>query len=265
MRAQAFYRRFGRLLALRWLAGMAARDREVAGPDCVVDPHAFALGDEGPLPGDVMVVGEDDGRLRERCQAAGMPLFLSPHAPERWRRVVAMHWPWVWMSAPWGVHGTFVNVLGCGVLLTGDAGVGKSDLALSLIARGHSLVADDGPEIHVCGHCGLVGRCPDGFEGRMEVRGLGIVDVTELFGPDAHLPAWPLHLVLRLAPSSLSPDAERHELCYGGYTLGGRSVPVIDLPVGRGREMGLVAETAVRLHRARQLRGSRDMARIVSH
>lgn len=253
MRVQAFYKRFSQLLALRWLAGIAGRDRQICGPHRVADPALLTMSPDGGLPGDVIIVQHEDESLRERCHAAGIPLFLSPLPTAHWRRILAMHWPWVWMAAPWGVYGTFVKVFDSGVLLMGPEGSGKSDVALSLIDRGHAVVADDGPEIHADPHCGLVGRCPNGFEGLMEVHGLGIVNVMELFGHDSHLPAWPLDLILRLSLSFQARDVVSHEVCYGSYAMGGRSVPVIDLPVGRNRDMGLVAETAVRLHRAKQL------------
>ncbi len=132
-----------------------------------------------------------------------------------------------------------------GVLIMGEAGIGKSELALDLISRGHALIADDGPLFHLQDGRWL-GRCPPPLQGFLEVRGLGILDIRRLFGERALCDAHPLDLIIRLLPSIPEPE-DRLRGAWGDFAMGGQLIPELSLGVGGGRHLAVLAETAVRM------------------
>lgn len=118
-------------------------------------------------------------------------------------------------------HGVLVQVLGLGVLLEGKAGIGKSELALELVSRGHALVADDAVELRREGDS-LIGSAPPLLYGRMEVRGLGILDLRRLYGAASVIPHSRIDLVIRLlteAPT-LEPEQRLSGIRYPWECLG---------------------------------------------
>ncbi|MGD9708288.1 MAG: hypothetical protein AB7U65_00540 [Halothiobacillaceae bacterium] len=137
-----------------------------------------------------------------------------------------------------------------GVLILGSAGIGKSELALDLVSRGHALVADDSPVFTQQADGRWLGRCPFPLQDFLEVRGLGILNVRRLFGDRAICAEHPLDLVIRLeeTPSS-GPSCleERLEGAWRDYRLGGHAVPELPLTVRVGRNLALLVETAARL------------------
>ncbi|MFZ0257823.1 MAG: HPr(Ser) kinase/phosphatase [Gammaproteobacteria bacterium] len=148
------------------------------------------------------------------------------------------------------VHGVFLEVMGAGILLTGDSGVGKSELALELITRGHRLIADDAVEFaHVAPNT-LEGTCPRMLQNFLEVRGLGIVNVRALFGDSAVKLRKNLRLIIQLQP--MHPEQMRatdrlHGLRRRRPILG-VAMPEITLPVAPGRNMAVLVECTVRNH-----------------
>lgn len=147
-----------------------------------------------------------------------------------------------------GIPGTLLAIQGRGLLITGESGAGKSLLALGLLDRGHALVSDDLVEIQAEGGA-LNGYCPEVLQGRLEVRGVGLVDVRRLFGPQA----WCRHIridhVLHLQPAIASevwpawprPDGQRDHL-----TLQGVRLPRLTLPASGDGVSPLLVETALR-------------------
>jgi HPr kinase/phosphorylase len=154
------------------------------------------------------------------------------------------------------VHGVFMEVLGMGVLLTGDAAVGKSELALALISRGHRLVADDAPEFAQIAPDVLSGSCPPLLRDFLEVRGLGILNVRAMFGDAAVRRKKELHLILHL--KAMSDDEltgmDRLEGTHTARSIQGVSIPQLIVPVAPGRNLAILVEAAVR-HHALRLRG----------
>ena len=144
-------------------------------------------------------------------------------------------------------HGVFMDVLGLGVLITGDSGVGKSELGLELISRGHGLVADDVVEISRIGNQ-LEGRCPALLKDFLEVRGLGVLNIRTIFGETAIRPKMNLRLVVHLerpARAGIMP-IERLPLHELAEDLLGRSVAKVVIPVAAGRNLAVLLEAAVR-------------------
>ncbi|MES1926083.1 HPr(Ser) kinase/phosphatase [Salinisphaera sp. T31B1] len=148
------------------------------------------------------------------------------------------------------VHGVFLEVLSIGLLLTGDSGVGKSELALELINRGHRLVADDAPEFALLGPDDLNGGCPPVLQDFLEVRGLGILNIRAMFGEAAIKRRKQLGLIIRLvrpengvldAPDRLTGSRTTRQLL-------GVTIPEITLPVAAGHNLGVLVEAACRDH-----------------
>ncbi len=155
------------------------------------------------------------------------------------------------------VHGVLVQVLGVGVLLLGPSGVGKSEAALELVSRGHRLVADDRVELWAAAGR-LLGRAPDRIRHFLEIRGLGILFVPELYGPEAVVDESPVELVCRLDPGRPAGEFERVGLERPLETFAGVGVPAVSLPVRPATSLGVLVEAAVRDHRmrARMLSGA---------
>ena len=152
-------------------------------------------------------------------------------------------------SAPLaGVHGVFVRIFGLGVLLLGASGIGKSELALELVTRGHRLVADDHVDIRRPAPGILTGACPPGLAGVIEVRGLGFLDLARMFGP-ARVDPRPcrLDLAIRLEQGEwqLSAD-ERLGGRRGTWELHGTGVPILTLPFRLGHNPAVLVEAACR-------------------
>jgi HPr kinase/phosphorylase len=158
-------------------------------------------------------------------------------------------------------HGVFMDVLGLGVLITGESGVGKSELGLELISRGHGLVADDVVEISRIAAATLEGRCPPMLKDFLEVRGLGLLNIRTIFGETAVRPKMRLKLVAHLdRPSAGGRDsAERLPLADMSEDILGVTVRRVVIPVAAGRNLAVLIEAAVRNH-ILQLRGVNSMA-----
>ena len=147
-------------------------------------------------------------------------------------------------------HGVFMDVLGLGVLITGDSGVGKSELGLELISRGHGLVADDVVEISRIGPDTLEGRCPPLLKDFLEVRGLGVLNIRTIFGETVVRPKLKLRLVVHLArpTPAAAPPAERLPLSALSEDILGVTVRKVVIPVAVGRNLAVLIEAAVRDH-----------------
>lgn len=152
-------------------------------------------------------------------------------------------------------HGVFMDVLGLGVLITGDSGVGKSELGLELISRGHGLVADDVVEILRIGTTQLEGHCPPMLKDFLEVRGLGMLNVRTIFGETAVRPKMNLRLLVHLLkPTQSTPQIERLPLHELSEEILDVTVRKVVIPVAAGRNLAVLVEAAVRNY-ILQLRG----------
>ncbi len=163
-------------------------------------------------------------------------------------------------------HGVFMDVLGLGVLITGESGVGKSELGLELISRGHGLVADDVVEISRIAANTLEGRCPALLRDFIEVRGLGLLNVRTIFGQTAVRPKMKLKLIAHLerpAPGGARHAAERLPLAELSEDILGVTVRKVVIPVAAGRNLAVLVEAAVRNY-ILQLRGIDSMAEFMA-
>ena len=138
--------------------------------------------------------------------------------------------------------------MGIGILITGPSGIGKSELALALLSRGHRLIADDAPEITHTGPDALHGSCPDILRGFIEVRGLGVLNVRAMYGETAILQTKRLRLVINMEFFSESGHYKINRLdTYEHYeNILGVDIPVVKIPVAPGRNLAVIVEAAVR-------------------
>lgn len=148
------------------------------------------------------------------------------------------------------IHGVFMEVLGTGVLITGESSVGKSELALELITRGHRLVADDAPEFTRVGPDILDGHSPTILQGFMEVRGLGILNIREMYGDNAIKINKYLRLIIHMEKLDSDNHGDFNRL--KGHTKMQKilnvEIPVTIIPVAPGRNLAVIVEAAVRNH-----------------
>ena len=160
------------------------------------------------------------------------------------------------------VHGVLIDILGLGVLIVGESGIGKSECALDLVVRGHRLVADDTVEVRRRGETAIIGTCPDLTRFHMEVRGLGVINIRDLFGVAATRLSKRVELVVQLERWDPAREYDRLGLDDNHFDLAGAKVPLIQMPVAPGRSLAILVEVAARnqLLRMRGRHAARDLA-----
>ncbi len=196
---------------------------------------------------------EDD--FQAAAQQHGTPMLASP-LPDTTLVANLQYFLGHELAERTTVHGVLMEVFGMGVLLTGDAAVGKSELALALISRGHRLVADDAPEFAQIAPDILKGTCPPLLRDFLEVRGLGILNIRAMFGDSAVRRKKDLHLILHMRNMSDEELTDMDRLCgsQSVRTIQSVTVPQLTVPVAPGRNLAILVEAAVRHHSLR-LRG----------
>lgn len=153
------------------------------------------------------------------------------------------------------MHGVFMDVLGVGVLITGDSGLGKSELGLELISRSHGLVADDAVEFSRIAPNMIEGRCPALLQNLLEVRGLGLLDIRAIFGETAVRRKMRLKLIVHLVRRrTLEEESDRLPFMSPTEDVLGLPVRKVIIPVAAGRNIAVLLEAAVR-NTIMQLRG----------
>jgi HPr kinase/phosphorylase len=193
-------------------------------------------------------------RLVAMCDRAEIPLFVTAesagHVIDVMRGSLAQHF-----AERTTRHGVFMDILGLGVLLTGESGLGKSELGLELISRGHGLVADDAVDLYRVSQTSLEGRCPDLLMNLLEVRGIGLLDIKAIFGETAVRRKMRLKLIVHLVrKETLEREFERlpYEPLY--EEILGLPVLKVIIAVDAGRNLAVLVEAAVR-NTILQLRG----------
>ena len=160
------------------------------------------------------------------------------------------------------LHAVLMDVLGLGVLIAGESGIGKSECALDLIVRGHRLVADDTVEVRRRQETILIGACPELTRYHMELRGLGVINIMELFGIASTRSSKRVELVVQLERWVPTREYERLGLDDVFFEILGLHVPLIRMPVAPGRNIAILVEVAARnqLLRARGHHAARALA-----
>lgn len=193
-------------------------------------------------------------RLGAMCDRAEIPLFVTAesagHVIDLVRGYLGQHF-----AERTTRHGVFMDILGLGVLLTGESGLGKSELGLELVSRGHGLVADDAVDIYRITQTALEGRCPELLQNLLEVRGIGLLDIKAIFGETAVRRKMRLKLIVHLVrKETLEREFERlpYEPLYEDVL--GLPVRKVVIAVDAGRNLAVLVEAAVR-NTVLQLRG----------
>lgn len=145
------------------------------------------------------------------------------------------------------IHGVMMGMFGIGVLILGESGIGKSECALDLITRGHYLIADDSVKIRRIGDK-LEGGAPELIQDFLEIRGLGIINIRELFGVSAIGKASDIEICIELKDRSQFEEIDRLGITVREESIFGLNVPKFILPVSSGRNLSTLVETAVRIH-----------------
>lgn len=177
------------------------------------------------------------------------PLFTSPQ-PSPTLMSILSHYLAISLAETTSRHGVFLEVAGMGVLITGDSAIGKSELALELISRGHRLVADDVVDLYQVSPDTLEGRCPSMLQDYLEVRGLGIIDIRALFGEIAVKRKKNLKLIVHLEKltDAIRFEQDRLEMHASSEVILGVSIHKVRIPVAAGRNLAVLVEVAVRNH-----------------
>lgn len=193
--------------------------------------------------------------LRSMAESHRIPLFASA-LPSVYLMWVLRYYLARALAESTTLHGVLLDVLGMGVLITGESGVGKSELGLELISRGSGLVADDVVELYRTAPETLEGRCPPLLKDFLEVRGLGVLNIRTIFGETAVRPRMNLKLIVHLEKPSGSDLAglERLPLAASSQNVLGVEIRKVTIPVAAGRNLAVLVEAAVRNY-VLQLRG----------
>jgi len=152
----------------------------------------------------------------------------------------------VYLAARNDLHGVLMDILGLGVLIVGESGIGKSECALDLVVRGHRLVADDVVELRARGESFLIGSCPELTRNHMEIRGLGLINIQDLFGVASTRRSKRVELVVQLERWDPAREYDRVGLDEAHYETLGIRVPMIRMPVAPGRNLAILVEVAAR-------------------
>lgn len=193
-------------------------------------------------------------RLVAMCERAEIPLFVTRESAGQVIDAIRAYLGQVFAERITR-HGVFMDILGMGVLLTGESGLGKSELGLELVSRGHGLVADDAVDFYRISQNAIEGRCPELLMNLLEVRGIGLLDIKAIFGETAVRRKMRLKLIVHLVrKETMERDFERlpHEPLYEDVL--GMPVRKVVIAVDAGRNLAVLVEAAVR-NTILQLRG----------
>jgi HPr kinase/phosphorylase len=185
-------------------------------------------------------------RLVALCDRADIPLFVTDESAGHVIDVMRSYLSQLFAERTTR-HGVFMDILGVGVMLTGESGLGKSELGLELISRGHGLVADDAVDLYRISQTAIEGRCPELLLNLLEVRGIGLLDIKSIFGETAVRRKMRLKLIVHLVrKETLERDFER--LPYEPLNEDILNVPVrkVVIAVDAGRNLAVLVEAAVR-------------------
>ena len=142
------------------------------------------------------------------------------------------------------IHGVMMNVYGVGVMIRGKSGIGKSELALDLIKRGHRLISDDSVEVyHVSNH--IICKAPKLLRKMLEIRGLGVIDIDKIFGPTAYVKKSNLDFVIELIKLEDSLEIDRLDPLRKTETILGLEIPKLVIPVSESKSLSSIIETSV--------------------
>lgn len=188
----------------------------------------------------------------DMCNRRGIPVLVSPLATAELisRMIIFLADEFAPMT---DAHGTAVDCYGVGVLIRGAPGIGKSEVALELVERGHLLVADDLVSLKLLGEDTLIASSNEWVEHHMEIRGIGMVDVKSIFGVGRVTNTKPISLIVELEEWQEGVDYDRTGLGEEYEEILGVKVPFLRIPVRPGRNIAVIVEVAALNHRLKEL------------
>ncbi|WP_284618102.1 HPr(Ser) kinase/phosphatase [Aquabacterium humicola] len=228
-----------------YLSSSSVEDQERRISRIVTLEPPVLIGADGVSPPD---------RLVAMCDRAEIPLFVTSESAGQVIDIVRAYLAQLFADRITR-HGVFMDILGLGVLLTGESGLGKSELGLELISRGHGLVADDAVDLYKVSQSALEGRCPELLLNLLEVRGIGLLDIKAIFGETAVRRKMRLKLIVHLVRKE-TMEREFERLPYEPLYEDILGIPVrkVVITVDAGRNLAVLVEAAVR-NTILQLRG----------
>ncbi|HET7220704.1 MAG TPA: HPr(Ser) kinase/phosphatase [Vicinamibacterales bacterium] len=235
------YLRNGRVLVfgeseIRYLEGLPSDERTAVLRRVMGHELPCLLITDGFSPPPEVAIEADRGRVPLlRTRAA------TPEAMSRLSAVLDTY-----LAARGVIHGVLMDILGLGVLVTGESGIGKSECALDLVVRGHRLVADDAVEVRCRAQSFVLGSCPELTRHHMEIRGLGLINVQDLFGVASTRTSKRIELVVQLERWEHGREYDRLGLDDSYFELLGIRIPMIRMPVAPGRNVAILVEVAAR-------------------
>ena len=184
-----------------------------------------------------------DKEFLQAAENAGVPVFQSPLVTMKFINNATLELEM--MFAPRGTEiGSMVDILGVGVMIRGDSGIGKSEAVLALIERGYSLVSDDVTRVILIDGRDVVGRSSELTRNHMEIRGIGIINVAAMFGIKSVRDEKKIDLVISLKPWDEVPDVDRIGMEQEFVEILGVEIPHITIPVRPGRDLARLVEVA---------------------
>ena len=205
----------------------------------------------------VLVVADDQqppDTLLNLCERAGIPAFRTSQSAAQvidvLRAYLSRHF-----ADRTTMHGVFMDILGLGLMITGESGLGKSELGLELISRGNGLVADDAVDLFRVNQTTIEGRCPELLQNLLELRGIGLLDIRAIFGETAVRRKMRLKLIVHLVRRQ-TMEREYERIPYEPLTQDVLGIPIrkVVIQVEAGRNIAVLVEAAVR-NTILQLRG----------
>jgi HPr kinase/phosphorylase len=251
------YLRGGRVLVfgeseIRYLEGLATTERtRVLRRVLSHDLPCLLITDGFPPPPELPIETDRAHTPLLRTRAA------TPEAMSRLSAVLDTY-----LAARGVIHGVLMDILGLGVLVIGESGIGKSECALDLVVRGHRLVADDAVELRCRAQSFVLGSCPELTRHHMEIRGLGLINVQDLFGVASTRTSKRVEMVVQLERWEPGREYDRLGLDESFYELLGIRIPMIRMPVAPGRNVAILVEVAAR-NRLLRTRGHHAAQRLV--
>jgi HPr kinase/phosphorylase len=190
--------------------------------------------------------------LKLAAQETGIPILISEESTTYLSSILTQYLR-ERLAPRTSIHGVLVEIKGMGVLITGNSGIGKSETALALVHRGHRLIADDRVDVFQKDHQTLVGEAPKILKHLMEIRGIGIIDVMDLFGVGAIKDHNAINLVINLVNWDGKANYDRLGFAEDTKEICGVSIPQITIPVKVGRNLEIIIEVAAMNFRAKKM------------
>ena len=193
-----------------------------------------------------------DGVYKEMAELHGVPLLVTKESTSDFEAALIaflnLH-----LAPRITRHGVLVEVYGEGILLLGESGVGKSETAIELVKRGHRLIADDAVEIRRVSNKSLVGTAPDNIRHFIELRGIGIINASRIFGVGAVKLTEKIDLVINMEPWDVNKTYDRMGLENQTTDILGLDIPSLTIPVKPGRNLAVIIEVAAMNSRQKKL------------